>query len=535
MVEALFPIASVSLPTDSIQPGYGMPGTEKICAVVASPHAEGMRKQLKRALQSAKLVEIRLDWLSGDAEIDRFVKWLVALQKPKATLIATCRRREGGGHYAGSIAKQLVHLSAAIRAGCNWYDLEVETASVCPPELLDVMLGEGRELRSAHFFKRMPRNLERVAANLRAGRPHAIKIAAQCGSLAESLKLLKFARSQRNIVAIPMGEIAAPVRLLSARLGSMFTYAPIEHATAPGQVSLDEAKKLYRADRIDRRTRVYGVIGDPIGHSLSPILQNAGFQARRMNAVYLPFLVHDLKDFLGAIEPLGLNGFSITIPHKERILRYLDGCDPLAGKIGAVNTVVVRGNEKLYGYNTDYVGVLRTLQTRIPLQNSRVLIVGSGGVARAVAFALAEAGSSVCVCARRMEKAKSLARAVGGETIARKQLRGEFFDAIVNATPLGMHPNTRQSPLDEKELNCRLVFDTIYRPRETRLLQLAARRGIQTVSGVDMFVAQGTAQWEIWTGERAPQETMRRAVIRALESEEKAARAPRQKEKSGTQ
>ena len=335
MVEALFPIASVSLPTDSIQPGYGMPGTEKICAVVASPHAEGMRKQLKRALQNSKIVEIRLDWLSGDAEIDRFLKRLAALKKPKATLIATCRRREGGGHYAGSIAKQLVHLSAAIRAGCNWYDVEVETASVCPPELLNVMLGGGRELRSAHFFKRMPRNLERVAANLRTGRPHAIKIAAQCDSLAESLKLLKFAQSQRNIVAIPMGEIAAPIRLLSVRMGSMFTYAPIEHATAPGQVSLEEAKRLYRADNIDRRTRVYGVIGDPIGHSLSPILQNAGFEARRMNAVYLPFLVHDLKDFLGAIEPLGLNGFSITIPHKERILRYLDGCDPLATALDA--------------------------------------------------------------------------------------------------------------------------------------------------------------------------------------------------------
>jgi shikimate dehydrogenase len=263
------------------------------------------------------------------------------------------------------------------------------------------------------------------------------------------------------------------------------------------------------------------VIGDPIGHSLSPVLQNAGFAARRMNAIYLPFLVHDLKDFLGAVGPLGIKGFSITIPHKERILRHLDGCDPLAEKIGAVNTVVVRGNGKLYGYNTDYVGVLRTLQTRIPLQNSRVLILGAGGAARAVAFALAEAGASVCVSARRIEKAKSLARAAGGEAIARKQLRGEFFDAIVNATPVGMHPNVRQSPLDANELNCRLVFDTIYRPRETRLLQLAARRGIQTVSGLDMFVAQGTAQWEIWTGERAPYDTMRRAVLRALEQEEK--------------
>jgi len=317
-------------------------------------------------------------------------------------------------------------------------------------------------------------------------------------------------------------------------MGSLFTYAPVEHATAPGQVSLAEANHLYRAEKIDRRTRVYGVIGDPIGHSLSPVLHNTGFAAHRMNAVYLPFLVRDLKDFLAAIGPLGIHGFSITIPHKERILRHLDGCDPLAEKIGAVNTVVVRGNGKLYGYNTDYVGVLRALQTRIPLQNSRVLIVGAGGAARAVAFALAQAGSRVCICARRAEKAKSLARAVGGEAIARSQLRGEFFDAIVNATPVGMHPNTRQSPLAANELNCRLVFDTIYRPRETRLLQLAARRGIQTVSGVDMFVAQGTAQWEIWTGERAPQEAMRRAVLRALEREEKAASAPQRKEKSRT-
>ncbi len=207
----------------------------------------------------------------------------------------------------------------------------------------------------------------------------------------------------------------------------MFTYAPVEHATAPGQVSLDEAETIYRADRIDRRTSVYAVIGDPIGHSLSPILQNAGFRARRLNAIYLPFLVRDLKDFIRAIGPLGINGFSVTIPHKERILRHLDGCDPLARKIGAVNTVVVRGNGKLYGYNTDYVGVLRTLQTRIPLQNSRVLVLGSGGAARAVAFALAEAGSSVCVCARREEKAESLARAVGGKAVARKQLRARVF------------------------------------------------------------------------------------------------------------
>ncbi len=209
------------------------------------------------------------------------------------------------------------------------------------------MLGEGRQLTSAHFFKHMPKNLARVAAQLRRISADAIKIAAHCDSLAEGLKLLRFARAQRNIVAIPMGDLAMPLRLLSAREGGAFTYAPVENATAPGQVSLDEALALYRADKIDRSTQVYGVIGDPIGHSLSPVMQNAGFQARHMNAVYFPFLVHDLKDFIRAIRPLGIRGFSVTIPHKESILRYLDGCEPLAEKIGAVNTVVVRRREAL--------------------------------------------------------------------------------------------------------------------------------------------------------------------------------------------
>jgi 3-dehydroquinate dehydratase/shikimate dehydrogenase len=230
--------------------------------------------------------------------------------------------------------------------------------------------------------------------------------------------------------------------------------------------------------------------------------------------------VRELDDFVAAIEPLGLQGFSITLPHKQDILRHLDDCDPLAAEIGAVNTVVVRGRGKLFGYNTDYVGVLRALERRMPIAGSRVLIVGAGGAARAVAFALARGGAAVAICARRIERARKLALAVHGEAIPRTALRREFFDAIVNATPVGMHPHTNDSPLEARELNCRLVFDTIYRPRETKLLQLAARRGIETVSGVEMFLAQGIAQWEIWMGERAPEAAMRRAVVAALRSEE---------------
>jgi 3-dehydroquinate dehydratase / shikimate dehydrogenase len=496
---------------------------DKICAVVAAADATGLWKHLTLALRMTGTVELRLDWLSNDNEMDKFLA-LLAKRRPRATLIATCRRREAGGKFRGTIAQQLAHLAAAVRSGCAWYDLEVESSSRCPPGLLDVLLGEGRRIASAHFFRRSPKNLQRVVADLGRGKPDAIKVAVQCDSLGRSLEVLRLARGRRNVTAVPMGEVALPARVLALREGSALAYAPVENATAPGQATLEAMKDLYRADNLRRKTRVYGVIGDPIGHSLSPVLQNAGFQTREMDAVFLPFLVRDLRDFLLSVEPLGIAGFAITLPHKQAILRHLDDCDPMAAAIGAVNTVVVRGSGKLYGYNTDYVGVLRALERRIPLRGSRALIFGAGGAACAVAFALAESGASVCVCARRAQAAKALARAVGGEVVERSRLRREYFDAIVNATPVGMHPAEGRSPLEARELNCRLVFDLIYRPRVTKLMQLAARRGIETVSGVEMFVAQGTAQWEIWTGERAPVEAMRGAVLRALTREEKMVR-----------
>src|ERR1700723_833280 len=493
---------------------------DKICAVAAAGDTAGMWKQLSQALRVTRTVELRLDWLANEDEMDRFLARL-AEKRPRAVLIATCRRREAGGKFRGTIAQQLVHLASALRSGCAWYDLEIESSVQCPPELLDVLLGEGRRIASAHFFGRSPKNLRRVAADLLRGGPDAIKIAVQCDSQRRSLDVLRLARGPKNVIAVPMGNVAMAARVLALREGSAIAYAPVENATAPGQVSLDAMKNLYRADRLRRKTRVYGVIGDPIGHTLSPVVQNAGFQARKMDAVFLPFMVRDLRDFLGSIEPLGIAGFSVTLPHKQAILRHLDDCDPMAAAIGAVNTVVVRGGGKLYGYNTDYVGVLRALERRIPLRGSRALIFGAGGAARAVAFALAESGASVCVCARRVRAAKALARAVGGEVVERSRLRREFFDAIVNATPVGMHPAEDRSPLEVRELNCRLVFDLIYRPRVTKLMQFAAGRGIETVSGVAVFRAQGTAQWEIWTGERAPVEAMRGAVLRALMREEK--------------
>ena len=263
------------------------------------------------------------------------------------------------------------------------------------------------------------------------------------------------------------------------------------------------------------------MIGDPIGHSLSPLLHNTGFVARCLDAVYLPFLVRRLGDFLAVIPEFGVRGFSVTIPHKQAILKHLKECEPLAADIGAVNTVLVRSDGLLYGSNTDYVGVLRALEKKLRIKGSRALIFGAGGSARAAAFALARAGAIVGICARREKAAKELARAVDGEVVPRRALRTESFDAILNATPVGMHPRDKASPLALGELHCRIVMDLIYRPQRTQLLKLAAQKGIATVSGVEMFLAQGIAQWEIWTEKRAPEGAMRRAVLASLRAEEK--------------
>ncbi|MFZ0820768.1 MAG: shikimate dehydrogenase [Candidatus Acidiferrales bacterium] len=493
-------------------------GRDNICAVVAAPTAARMLRALKQALRQSQTAEVRLDWLRNDREIERFIR-RIHVHGKQACLIATLRRREGGGRYDGSVGKQMALLEEAARAGCTWCDLEVESAAqVNLAAILALRRLGARVIISFHDFRRTPTRPEAVVRRLAKFGGAAIKIAAQTNNLGDAAKLFAASRRRKNVVVVPMGEIGLAARILALREGSALAYASVAASTAPGQLSVHEMRDEFRADRLDRRTRIYGVIGDPIAHSLSPQMHNAAFIARRVNAVLLPFLVRDLADFLNARADFGVAGFAVTLPHKQKILRYVDGCDPLAAQIGAVNTVIVRGAGKLYGYNTDYVGVLRAIERRVRLAGSRVLLLGAGGAARAAAFALAEAGAVVNICARNAQKAKTLARAAGAEVIPRPRLRGEFFDAVINATPVGMSARDG-SPLRANELNCRVVMDMIYRPMETPLLRMARRRGIETVSGVEMFLAQGTAQWEIWMGERAPADVMRRTVLAALRRE----------------
>jgi len=500
-------------------PGAFGEGVARLCGVLAAPTARELRRLLAAALRETPTAEIRLDWLKNDPERRAFLKWLKAHHPRRTQLIATCRRRLGGGEFAGDANAELYWLMQAREAGCAWCDLEVETLRELPGKSVHGYAVPEKVLLSMHDFRRTPAFPKKLGVPAKGG-AKAIKVAAMARSISDSARILNLARNSREVVAIAMGEIGLPARVLALREGSALAYAPVAAATAPGQIPLRDLKGLYRAHELTRATRVYGVIGNPVGHSLSPLLHNTGYIAAGKDAVYLPFLVENLKDFLKALPEFGVRGFSVTLPHKERIIAHLDDVEPLAEKIGAVNTVTVRKDGSLFGSNTDHIGVLRALEKKMTLRGSRVVIYGAGGSARAAAFALTQAGADVFICARRPEAARKLAKAVAGQPILHSDLRRLEFDALLNSSPVGMFPHEKVSPLAKGELNCSLVMDLIYRPIRTKLLRLAASRRIACVSGAEMFMAQGFAQWEHWMGTKAPESIMRNAVLRALKNEE---------------
>ena len=495
-------------------------GIARVCAVVATPSAQEFQRLVRAALRGTPTVELRLDWLADDRERQKALSWLRRAKFKRVQFLATCRRRVGGGEFAGSAMEELHWLKKAKEAGCAWCDLEIETVRELPEKSAKGYELPPKVLLSIHDFRGTPVLPKRMKIAAKGG-ADAVKVAAMARKLSDSTRVLRLARGSEKVVAVPMGEIGLPARMLALREGSALLYAPVAAATAPGQVGLRDLLQLYRAHELTKKTKVYGVIGNPIGHSLSPLLHNTGYVAARRDAVLLPFLVEDLREFLRVMGEFDVAGFCVTIPHKQKIFSYLDECGPLAEEIGAVNTVTVLRNGKLAGSNTDYVGVLRALEGKLKLKGSRILIFGAGGAARAAAFAVAKAGAEVLVCARREKAVKELANAVKGGVLARAALKTEKLDAIINTTPVGMYPHEDKTPLEADELNCELVMDLIYRPLQTKLLRMAAARGIRTVSGVEMFLAQGVAQWELWLGSRAPEAAMRSAILKVLRAEEK--------------
>src|SRR5271168_138992 len=292
-------------------------GVARVCAVVATLGAAEFRRLVRAALRRTPTVELRLDWLANDRERQNALDWLKRTRFQKAQFLATCRRRVGGGEFPGSAAEELFWLKKAKQAGCMWCDLEIETVKELPERSVKGYELPPKVLLSIHDFRGTPVFPKKMNIAVKGG-ADAVKVAAMSRRLSDSMRVLRLARGTEKVVAVPMGEIGLPARMLALREGSALLYAPVAAATAPGQVGLDDLLDLYRPERLTEKTRVYGVIGNPIGHSLSPLMHNTGYVAARKDAVLLPFLVEVLPEFLKVMSEFGVAGFCVTIPHKQR-------------------------------------------------------------------------------------------------------------------------------------------------------------------------------------------------------------------------
>ena len=267
---------------------------------------------------------------------------------------------------------------------------------------------------------------------------------------------------------------------------------------------------------INGKTVLYGIIGNPVAHSLSPAMHNAAFTATDINGVYLPFPAPDIVAAVTGIRGLGVQGLSVTIPHKEDVIPLLNRVDPVAQKIGAVNTILNKDGI-LTGLNTDWLGATRALEEEIDLAGTKAVILGAGGSARAIGFGLLERGTKFALCSRTESRGRALAAELGCPWISLGDAGKLSGDILINATSVGMEPHIEKTPVPEQIVSrFQVVMDIVYAPMKTRLLQEAEAKGCRIINGLEMLLYQGVAQFELWTGKSAPVVVMRKALKEAL-------------------
>lgn len=497
--------------------------TTKLIVPLTGQTVGQMRQDMDRAKAiGADMVECRLDYLAKPPTQEDLRQLLI--DAPLA-VIATNRPAHEGGRWNGDEASRLAVLAQAAELGADYVDIEVGVPRAQWPH--------GQIIHSHHDFKETPKDILQIAASLDATGAAVSKLAFLAENPADALLAMDILRICRKpTLALAMGEAGVCSRILARKFGAMGTFATLsnDQQSAPGQPTLSDLKELYRWDAIGAHTAVYGVIGCPVAHSMSPAIHNAAFAAAGLDAVYVPLRIEPGQDafntFLDALRQrpwLDWRGLSVTIPHKEHALAYIGqaSCEDLAVQIGAVNTITLEPDGSLRGKNTDYSAAIDALCQAMRIDRTDLAgracgVLGAGGAARAIVAALAHYEAKVTVYNRTPERAQLLAEEFGGRWAPLDAAPSAPNEILINCTPLGMSPQVEQSPLESIPPATRVVFDTIYNPLETRLLRQARSAGCLTVSGLDMFVNQAAAQFEIWTGRAAPRKVMRNVVVKRL-------------------
>lgn len=489
-----------------------------ICVSIARGRHRHMIAEHKHLVsQGAKLVELRLDYINGEVNLKRL------LAERPCPVVITCRRERDGGKWEGSDEQRLMLLRTAIAEGVDYVDLEEDIAANIP------RYGRTKRIVSLHDFRKTPEDLDEIHTRLVKLDADVVKIATMANHPHDNLRMLELIRrSKTPTVGLCMGDIGTPSRLLAGKFGAPFTFATFHHerTLAPGQLSYQQMTEIYHYERITANTAVYGVIGDPIGHSLSPMIHNAAFRKLGLDAVYLPFRVprEHLTQFLDDAPALGIRGLSVTIPHKEAVLPRLTDADASTEGVGACNTMVW-DDRAIHGYNTDERAALEGLERAIADDSSRdpsikgltALVLGAGGAAKAIAYGLKKRGANVVISGRTPQRAEQLGERLKCRVVDWNTRHGVGADILVNCTPVGMHPNVDASPFEKHHLRpSMIVFDSVYNPENTLLIKDGRTQGALTVTGVDMFVRQAALQFRLFTGQEAPMELMRETLKRQI-------------------
>lgn len=498
-----------------------------ICVTIAREKNLELRKAWEDAAKAGvKLIELRLDYLAEP------VDWKTLLRDKPTPALVTVRRTVDGGRWAGSEDQRRKLLSEATHHGTDWIDVEVDIARDFPRS------GISRRIVSFHDMNLTPENLPEIADLCSMGDADLVKIAVFASSIRDSMRLLLMLRQssvKRPTMALAMGEWGQFTRVVNAVFGENWTYASwaSSQPPAPGMLSFEELKNTYRYERIRHSTEIYAVIGDPISHSKSPLIHNAAFEYHKQDAVYVPIRVatEDLNWFVERCEDFRIRGLSVTIPHKEQIIKSLTETGDLVQLTGSCNTVLIQPDPfhrktKRNGVNTDLLAALNSLQEALPgsqstLADRKVLLLGAGGVARSLAFGLLQNSAKVTITnrtARRAEQLAQEAEASWAEWESRHEIAANS-EIVINCTSMGMAPNLNHSPLNAEVFHSgQIVFDTIYTPEWTKLLLDAKASGAVTLSGVDMFIRQAALQSQLFTNGLEPTQELMAKTLRNLTS-----------------
>lgn len=490
-----------------------------ICVSVGRARHKHMIAEYKHlAEEGYPLVELRLDFIKSNVDIARLLK-----ERP-GPVLATVRRKEDGGRFNGTEEERQTILRTAIVTGVEYVDLEEDIAGSIP------RFGATKRVISLHDFEKTPDDLEAIHARMCELDPDVVKICTMANSTDDVTRMFRMLEKVKGVVptiGLCMGEIGVPTRILAGKYGAPWTYTSysVDRKMAPGQVHCKEMRDLYRYGQINEETEVFAVIADPVGHSLSPLIHNAAFKKLDMNRVYVPVRVppEDLPKFMNYAPEWGIKGISVTIPHKEEVIAKLTQADPAVADIGACNTVVFDGMERL-GYNTDCNAAIMSIETAMggaqegasPIAGNTALILGAGGVGKAIAYGLIEKGAKVVLTDIDGQRAIDLADRLNCDSCEWTMREGLRCDILVNCTPVGMHPEVNDSPFQKEHMHTDMVvFDAVYNPENTLFIKYAKEKGCVVVTGVDMFVLQAALQFRLFTGSPAPGPLMREVLKQA--------------------